>query len=125
MDPVPQIVVDYLTAYNARDIAGMVRCVADDIHFIDRRAGVVTAEIRGIEAFRALAARCAALVSERRQEATNCIACHDHVTLRIAYSATVAVDLANGWKAGEGIGLEGISVFTLRAGRIVAIVDQT
>lgn len=123
MDPIPTIVTDYLAAYNARDVAGMVRCLSDDVHFVNMSGGAVSAETNGIDAFTALAHQGVAVFAQRTQTVTNCIACNGHVTLRIDYRAMVAVDLPNGWKAGQEIRLDGVSVFTLRNGTITELVD--
>ncbi|MQT11281.1 nuclear transport factor 2 family protein [Segnochrobactrum spirostomi] len=123
MDPVPKIIEHYITAYNGRDVAAMLRCLTDDVHFVNRSGAEITAETVGIEAFAALAEQGVAFFSERRQEVTNAIVGAGHATLKIAYRATVAADLPNGWKAGQEIALEGVSLFTLRADKIAAITD--
>lgn len=123
MDEIPTIVADYIAAYNALDVAGMLRCLSDDVRFVNRSGGTVSAETNGIDAFGTLAHQGAALFTRRTQAVTNCIACAGHVTLRIDYRATVAADLPNGWMAGQEIRLDGVSLFTLRDGTIVELVD--
>lgn len=123
MDQIPDIIQHYIAAYNARDVAAMLRCLAADIHFVNRFGAETTAETHGLEAFAALAEQGVACFSERRQEVTNAIVGANHATLKIAYRATVATDLPNGWKAGQEIALEGLSLFTLRGAEIAAITD--
>jgi hypothetical protein len=47
----------------------------------------------------------------------------DRIALLVSFEATVAVDLPNGWKAGQRISLKGSSFFHLQGQRIVRLVD--
>lgn len=123
MDQVPAVVAHYINAYNEMDVDGMLRCLSDDVHFINRSNGEISAETNDIEAFGTLANQGVALFLRRKQSVTNCIAIAGHVTLRVDYTATIAVDLPNGWKAGQSIELEGASLFTLRNDKIAELVD--
>ena len=123
MNEIPLTVSNYIAAYNDLDVAGMIRCLSDNVHFVNRSGDEVSAETRGIEAFRELALQGVAIFTQRKQTITNAIACGGHITLEIDYSATVAVDLPNGWKAGQTIAMRGVSVFTLRDGKIVELID--
>ncbi|AWK85463.1 nuclear transport factor 2 family protein [Azospirillum thermophilum] len=123
MDPVPEIVQRYLAAYNAQDVEAMLACLTDDVRFENLSDGTVTAATAGKEAFARLARQSAGLFSEREQVVEGCIAAGPRVALRIRYSATVAADLPNGWKAGQQVGLQGASFLTLRDGLIAELMD--
>ena len=45
------------------------------------------------------------------------------VAVEIGYVARLAVDLPNGFKAGEEIKLKGVSVFEFRDKKIIRLVD--
>lgn len=123
MTAVPEVVRDYIAAYNNLDIDKMVACLSDDVHFVNRSGGEVSAETQGIEEFRTLAAQAVTILEQRNQTITNSIVCDQHVTLDIDYRARIAIDLPNGWKAGQDIALRGVSLFTLSNGKIVELVD--
>lgn len=125
MDDVPDIIGAYLAAYNEFDVDGMVATLSDDVRFVNRSGDEITAETHGIDAFRSLAEQGAALFTKRCQTIRNCIAGAGHAMLRIDYRATVAADLPNGWKAGQEIRLEGMSLVVMRDGRIVELTDMS
>lgn len=117
------VIDDYIAAYNAKDVAGMLACLDDDIEFANLANGVVTAQTQGKAAFGELAAFGVAAFATRRQTVTDRMSVGDRAMLRIAYQATVAQDLPNGWTAGQTLSFDGTSYFELRAGRIVRIID--
>lgn len=123
VNELPACVVRYIDAYNAFDVQAMVGCLTHDIHFVNRSGTDVAMETQGIDAFRDLAAQGAAVFSQRRQRVTNAIVAPGHATVEIDYQATVAVDLPNGWTAGQVISLRGVSLFTLRDDRIAVLID--
>lgn len=123
MDPVPEIVQRYIAAYNAQNVEAMLACLTDDVRFENLSDGTVTAATTGKEAFARLAGQSVGLFSEREQVVEGCIAAGPRVALRIRYSATVAADLPNGWRAGQQVGLQGASFFTLRDGLIAELAD--
>ncbi|SHO61199.1 SnoaL-like domain-containing protein [Pseudoxanthobacter soli DSM 19599] len=123
MNEIPAVVSDYISAYNDLDVAGMIRCLSDDVHFVNKSGDDISAETQGVAAFRELALQGVAIFTQRKQTITNAIACGGHVTLEIDYSATVAGDLPNGWKAGQTIAIRGVSVFSLKGGKIAELVD--
>lgn len=125
MDAVPPVVMRYLDAYNAMDVAAMLGCLSDDILFVNKSGGAETNRTKGISEFRGLAEQGVQLFAERRQEVTDCIAIDDRVALRIAYRATIRADLPNGWKAGQVIEMAGTSFITLTDGKISELVDAS
>ena len=125
MDVPPPVVRRYLDAYNARDVDALVACVTEDIVFENVATGTVTVRTEGRAAFEALARQGAAMFSAREQAVEACIATATRVALRIDFRATVAADLPNGWRAGQGLRLSGASFMRLRDGLIAEIVDES
>lgn len=121
---VPPPVRAYVDAYNARDVEGMLRALAEDVHFQNITSGTVNVETNGIGAFADLARTGATAFQERRQEIVACIVVGDRAMIEVDYSAVVGADLPNGWKAGQALRFRGKSYFELRDGRIVRIVDE-
>lgn len=124
MDPVPDVISSYIDAYNSKNIANILACFSDDVQFINMSGDEISVEVRGKPDFRLLAEQGIELFSERHQAIKNCICLGSHVSLRIKFSAVVAKDLPNGWKAGQKIEIEGVSLFTLANGRIEKLIDM-
>lgn len=122
-DDMPPCIARFIEAYNARDVAAMVTFLSPDVHFINKSAGVITAETHGLDEFRDLAQQGVAAFSERRQTVTNCIASDFIVAVRVAYRAVVATDLPNGWKQGQVVEMSGTSVYRLKQAKIVELID--
>ena len=124
-DGLPDPIRRYIDAYNDKDVAAMLACLAQDIRFTNLSAGDVSAQASGIGEFRDLANAALAYFSSRHQDVTNSITVADTTLAEIAYSATVAEDLPNGWQAGQEIALTGASLFEVKDGKISRIVDQS
>lgn len=122
---IPAVIAAYIAAYNARDVDGMLDCLADEVVFRNLSAGQVTAEAIGKLSFAQMAHAGAAAFSTRRQAVTQAITVADTTLVEIDYTATVAADLPNGWKAGQGLAFVGASLFRIRSGQIVEIIDQS
>ncbi|MFZ1471076.1 MAG: nuclear transport factor 2 family protein [Paracoccaceae bacterium] len=125
MDIVPVVIVRYIEAYNAMNVNAMLDCLTDDVHFVNKSRGQVTNETHGIAAFRSLAEQGVQVFSERRQTIADCIAIDDRAALRIAYRATVAIDLPNGWKAGQTVEMAGTSFVEIADGKIRSLIDAS
>lgn len=123
-DPVPPIVLRYIEAYNARDIEKMMACLSPDIRFVNCSGAEVTAQTEGAAAFRELAEAGCAAFSERRQSVLNCISQGPRVALRIAFAATVAADLPNGWVKGQRIEMLGATFIEMKGGLIRELIDH-
>lgn len=119
----PDIITAYIAAYNAKDVDAMLATLSDDVRFENVSSGETTHVTEGKDAFAQLAHRGVTLFSERRQTVTNVIAGGDRVAVEIDYHAVVAIDLPNGWKAGDVVDLTGKSFFRLWDGLICDIVD--
>ncbi|MCV3269938.1 nuclear transport factor 2 family protein [Roseobacter sinensis] len=115
----------YLAAYNRRDVPGMLRLVSHDVRFQNLVDGAVTAEARGLEAFRSLAETGARAFARRCQVVEQAMTVSDTTLAEITFTAVVAVDLPNGWRAGQQVRIAGRSLFQIRLGTLIRIVDQS
>jgi len=125
MSQLPEIIRAYLEAYNRMDVAGMMACISDDVSFRNIVNGDITVETSGKQAFSELATAGVQALKDRQQTVTNVISVGSDTLVEIDYSAEVATDLPNGWKAGQKLNFQGASAFRVEAGKIVSIVDQS
>lgn len=107
------------------DVAGMMACISDDVSFRNIVNGDITVETSGKQAFSELATAGVQALKDRQQTVTNVISVGSDTLVEIDYSAEVATDLPNGWKAGQKLNFQGASAFRVEAGKIVSIVDQS
>ena len=120
---IPEIILTYLEAYNARDVEAMLALLTDDVRFENATNSGDAMVIEGKTALAELAHQSAAAFSERRQSVRDAVVTPERVVLDIDFEAVVAIDMPTGWKAGETVELRGVSFFELREGRISSIVD--
>ena len=125
MSPLPAVIEAYIAAYNRKDVPAMLACLSDDIVFRNISGGDVTAEASDKTAFAQMAEFGATAFETRCQRVTNAITVSDTTLAEIDYTAVVAIDLPNGWKAGQQLGFTGASAFRIRDGKIVSIVDES
>ena len=124
MDRAPrQQIEHYLQAYNAFDVAGMLRDLHPEVTFENIADGEVTLSLQGIDAFRRQAEQAAQLFRQREQRIEGLRFEDDRAEVAIDYRGTLAVDLPNGLKAGDELKLKGKSVFRFEDGRIIHIQD--
>lgn len=117
------IIDNYVEAYNAFNVEGMVRLLDADILFKDFSKGEITTETRGIQEFKELAEKSSQVFSNRRQTITHYSAVDDRIEIQVDYEAILAVDLPNGLKTGDTLQLNGKSVFEIKNGKIALIED--
>lgn len=117
------LVENYVRAYNAFDIEGMLKDLHDEIVFKNITNGEVTLELNGIEAFRNQAEQVIGFFAEREQKITNFGFNEDGCEIEIDYRATLAAGLPNGLKTGDKIELKGKSIFHFADGKISQIQD--
>jgi ketosteroid isomerase-like protein len=120
-----KIIESYISAYNAFDVDGMLRCVHQDIEFKNFSASEVNAATKGIDEFRNLAEKSKALFSSRRETITSFESKDDSAKVGIEFEAVLAVDMKNGMKAGEVLHLFGRSEFKFRDGKLYQIEDHS
>jgi ketosteroid isomerase-like protein len=125
MGPLPDLIEAYLDAYNRRDVEGMLMCLSDNVSFKNISAGEVTAEASGKQSFAEMARLGASAFETRHQKVTNAITVADTTLVEIDYSAVVATELPNGWRAGQKLAFSGSSAFRLEGEKIVSIVDES
>ena len=120
----PRTRVDhYLDAYNRQDVEGMLAGLHADVVFQNVVGSETTVTTHGLEAFRALAQQSLPLFSERHQQITSFDLHGPAAVATIAFRATVATDLPNGWKAGQELHFTGRTDFEFRDGLIYKITD--
>lgn len=118
-----RLIERFIAAYNAFDVDGMVALVHPECRFQNVSGGVVTVEIAGVGAFRALAEQSAALFVSRCQTVTGSTTDGPTTAVTIAYEGVLAADLPSGMKAGDSLRLDGRSVFEFRDGAIYRLSD--
>ncbi|HAS39363.1 MAG TPA: hypothetical protein DCS93_02745 [Microscillaceae bacterium] len=114
---------NYVQAYNAFDVAGMLQDLHPEVVFKNIANGEVNMELAGVEAFENQANQAKAIFSERQQTITQIDFSEEAVTIQIDYEGVVAQDLPNGLKAGQELKLNGRSVFKFAKGKIIEIQD--
>jgi len=120
-----ELISDYIQAYNAFDIEAMLATLSSDIQFENIENGQTTVAIQGKEEFRKLADYAASLFSSREQTITSIEWQSDSALLDIAYTATFAVDIPDGPRAGNEIHLNGHSEIYFQDGLISKIIDRS
>ncbi|WP_426493406.1 nuclear transport factor 2 family protein [Hymenobacter sp. 102] len=118
-----KLVTDYVEAYNAFDVAGMLRHLHAEVVFRNISGGQVNLTTTGKESFRQQAERAKSYFSQREQRIIDWQFADNRAEVRIDYSAVAAVDFPNGLKAGDALQLQGRSVFQFAEDRIVSIDD--
>ncbi len=120
-----QVIRQYITAYNAQDVPGMVTLLHDLIVFenVSNTTGIVATQ--GKAAFEALARQSLGLFRVRQQTIRSLTLGDRTAAAEIDYTAVLAVDLPTGKKAGETIELRGVTVFGFTDGKIVRISDYS
>ncbi|HEX2936463.1 MAG TPA: nuclear transport factor 2 family protein [Bacteroidales bacterium] len=118
-----QIVVDYINAYNSFDIDNMLKDMHENIRFENISNGEVTLFVTGVKELRKQALLGVDYFNERMQRITH-LQCKDNqVEIDVDYSAVLAVDSPNGYKAGDKLELKGKSLFTFEDCKIIALKD--
>jgi ketosteroid isomerase-like protein len=118
-----QLIEQYIQAYNAMDVAGMLAILHRDITFQNISNGEVNLSTQGIDAFKAQAEQAVQLFRERRQTITGMDIKDNEAQVQISYRGIIAQDLPNGWKAGDKLEMAGQSVFRFQDGKISSITD--
>jgi hypothetical protein len=117
------IIYNYIAAYNAFDMQGMIKDFHPSIKFENVSNEVVDMSISGIENFKAQAESASKLFSSRKQSVRSIKHSGNNSEVEIDYVGTVAIDLPNGLKKGDTIQLKGKSVFEFEDGRIIQLKD--
>ncbi|MET3846560.1 O-acetyl-ADP-ribose deacetylase (regulator of RNase III) [Paenibacillus sp. OAE614] len=115
----------YIEAYNSFDIEGMLSVLHPDVIFRNIVGNEVTVETNGLQSFRALAEKAAALFSIRHQTILELREINGRIEADIDYTGVLASDLPDGVKAGDTIRLQGRSIFMIRDGKLSLIEDYS
>jgi hypothetical protein len=116
------LIQQYVGAYNAFDIDGMVALLHPDVEFRNISGGEV--EIKGIDEFRELAEESKDIFSERCQSIKQFTFLPNKVEIEIDYEATLAMDLI-GLDAGQKLQLQGKSIFEIKDDKLIVIEDHS
>ncbi|WP_152395717.1 nuclear transport factor 2 family protein [Paenibacillus guangzhouensis] len=120
-----EMINHYIEAYNAFDVAGMVRLLHQDVIFRNYANGELNTETKGVEAFKALAEQSTQIFSSRRQTIVDYHDARNQIEVQIDYEGTIAEDLPNGLKTGDQLQMAGKSVFRFTDGLISLIEDYS
>jgi ketosteroid isomerase-like protein len=127
MEPV---IRQYIAAYNAQDVPGMVALLHELVVFENvsntgspDRTGITATQ--GRDAFEALARQSLGVFRVRQQTIRSMTLGDRTAAVEIEFTAVLAVDLPNGPKTGETLQLRGVSVFGFTDGQIVRISDYS
>jgi len=118
----PAIIQSYLDAYNRKDIAALVACVAEDVVFENVSNSGQSMKIEGRTAFAKLAEQSATMFTTRHQAISNAVVDDSRVALEVDWTGTPAIDLGP-MKAGEQVAMRGASFMTIADGKLTRIVD--
>lgn len=123
MTNLPTIIQSYIDAYNRKDVAALVDCVADTVVFENVSNSGQSMKIEGRAAFAELADRAASMFASRHQVVRTAVVGDGHVALELDWTGTPAVDLGL-MKAGERVTMRGASFITIADnGKLARIVD--
>ncbi len=125
MGRLPDPIETYIDAYNRKDVEGMLMCLAGNVFFQNISGGEVTAEALDKQSFAQMARFGASAFETRQQKVVNAITVAGTTLAEIDYTAVVATDLPNGWKAGQKLAFSGASAFRVEGGKIISIVDES
>ena len=125
MTKLPEVVSSYVDAYNRKDVDAMLSCLAENVFFQNISGGRITAETHDKPSLAEMAKFGASAFETRHQKVTNAITVAGTTLVEVAYSAVVAIDLPNGWKAGQKLAFSGASAFRVEGEKIISIVDES
>jgi hypothetical protein len=119
------LIRQYISAYNALNIADMVSLLHDVIVFenISNTNGTTTTS--GKVAFEALARQSIGLFRMRQQTIRSLTLGDRTAAVEIDYNAILAIDLPTGAKAGDALTLRGVTIFAFSDGKIARISDYS
>lgn len=116
-------ITEYITAYNEQNVAGMMVLLTDDVHFTHIANGEIVMKLTSKIAFEQQALKVLPMFSKRTQTIVSFNYNPPSTTVDIHFSATAAIDLDNGIKAGEMIVTNVKSIFTFNDNLINTITD--
>lgn len=120
-----EVIARYIASYNARDIAGMIDCVTDDVVFENISNSGQSMRLDGKDMMRQVADLSGNAFSYRRQRLVNVVTGAGKAAAEIEFEGKAAVDLPNGIRAGETVKIRGASFFEFRGNLLCRIADYS
>ena len=117
--------LEYLTAYNAKDVEAMLALFDESCVFENVSGGKVTVRTTGKVELAALAKRSAEAFASREQKLLTMIEDHGKIAAEIDYHGVLQADLSPEMKAGSRLDLRGVSICDFSRGKIVRLVDYS
>jgi hypothetical protein len=119
---VPNIVTDYVDAYNLLDWQSLVDCVDENVVFenVSNSQGIMVVE--GKQAFAQLAEQAATFFAKRSLHIRNLVVADNKVALEIDWTGVPAVDFGE-FKAGVTAALRGAIFLTISGSKLIHITD--
>ena len=119
------LIRQYISAYNAMNVTGMVALLHDVIVFENVSNTNGTTTTSGKAAFEALARQSIGMFRIRQQTIRSLTLGDRTAAVEIDYNAILAVDLPTGAKAGDALSLRGVTIFAFSDGKIARISDYS
>ena len=113
----------FVHAFNSFDVDAMVSLLDPDVEYRCIVAGTVLHGATGIEEFRSLGEQWQIRYSSRKLTVMELYQKGSQVVMEISYAAVLAVDSADGMKAGDTVKREGISEVAFRDEKISSITE--
>lgn len=120
-----QLIRQYIAAYNAMDVPGMVALLHDVIVFENVSNTSGTTVLSGKAQFETLARQSLGVFISREQRIRSLTLGDRTAAVEIDFSAILAVDLPSAQKAGEALMLRGVTIFAFTDGKIARISDYS
>ncbi len=117
-----KLIEQYVSAYNAFDVDGMISLLHPEIEFKNISGGEVDSTLTGKSEFRAMAEESKAFFKLRKQTINRYDISNDRASIDISYEGVLATDLSNEMKSGETIRIDGRSEFFFKDGKIYRII---
>ena len=119
------LIRQYLAAYNAKDVPGMLALLHDVIVFenVSNSTGITATS--GKAEFEALARQSLTIFSNRRQTIRSLTLGERTAAAEIEFEGVLAIDIPNGLRTDEILQLRGVTVFAFSDGEIVRISDYS
>ena len=118
-----ELFLEYLKAYNAKDVTRMLSCFAEDCVFENVSAGKVNVRTTNKAELEALAGKAAEAFASREQQVLSVTEGQGRLAAEIDYHAVLQADLTPELKAGSRLHLRGVSVLEFSAGKILRLTD--
>lgn len=123
MSPNMRTLLDYLEAYNSKNIQKMLSCFNDDCRFENISNHSPSTVITGKPSLKEQAEYAATLFSVREQKILVSYEEDNRIALELSYTATLAKDVNEKLKKNDQIKLHGASFFEFKNGKISSLKD--